>query len=148
VLLEIPEGGCGGLKFAFGAGTCSGTTDLTFTVEDLAKASYKLESYNGVADLGIGNSSTANASYGSQAVGQNGHTYAVQLNGGKPGIVTVTAVRNPEQLSEAAKRLFRQGKAIKVVQSLGGTTGAPDTGDTASGGSQPMVYFDIVYQAQ
>jgi hypothetical protein len=148
VLLEIPEGGCGGLKFSLGAGTCTGSTDVTFTVEDLAKAAYKLESFNGIADLGMGNASTASASYGSQAVGQNGHTYAVQLNGGNVGIVTVTAVRNPEQLSEAAKRLFRQGKAIKVVQSLGGTTAAPDTGDTAAGGSQPMVYFDIVYQGQ
>ena len=81
-------------------------------------------------------------------MGQNGHSYAVQLNGGTVGIVTVTAVRNPEQLSEAAKRLFRQGKAIKVVQTLGGTTAAPDTGDTASGGSQPMVFFEIVYQGQ
>jgi hypothetical protein len=145
VLLELPEGGCGGLKFASGAGSCS-SADITFTVEDLAKATYKLESLSGVADLGLANGSTANASYGSQALGQNGHTYAVQLNGGKVGTVTVTAVRNPEQLSEAAKRLFRQRHAAKIVKNLGGDTDAPETGDTAGTGSTPMVYFDIVYQ--
>jgi hypothetical protein len=146
-LLILSEGACGGLKLAYGAGSCS-SADLTFTVEDLAQGTYKLESEEGVADLGIGNRSYASASFGMEALLQNGRTYAVQTRGGGVGLVTITAVRSPDQLSEAAKRLFRQKQAVTILKSLGGTTGAPETGDIAGTGSQPVVYFDIVYQSQ
>jgi hypothetical protein len=144
-LLILSEGACGGLKLASGAGSCT-SADLTFTVDDLAKATYKLESNDGVADLGIGNTSYANASFGMQALLQNGRTYAVQTRGGTVGLVTITAVRSPQQLSEAAKRLFRNGQAVTIVKSLGGSTDAPETGDTAGKGSEALVYFDITYR--
>ena len=142
VVLQLAEGGCAGLKFALGAGGCSG--DVTITVEDLAKGTYKLEAMNGIADLGVNNTQTANALYNMNALGQSGHTYAVQLKGGKVGLLTMTAVRNPDQLSEAAKRIFR-GQAMRAVRSLGGTTGAPETGDTAPK-SDSYVYFDITFE--
>jgi hypothetical protein len=57
------------------------------------------------------------------------------------------AVRNPDQLSEAAKRIFRK-QVVRVVRNLGGHSAAPDTGDTAPANKDSMVYFDIVYQGQ
>ncbi len=145
-LLILSEGACGGLKIASGAGSCSSSSDLAFTVEDLANGTYKLEANEGVADLGIGNTSYANASFGFQALLQNGRTYAVQTRGGSVGLVTIRAVRSPQQLSEAAKKLFRQGQAVTIVKSLGGSSDAPQTGDVAGKGSDALVYFDITYQ--
>lgn len=142
VVLELGEGGCAGLRFNMGAGGC-GTADVTVTVEDLAKGTYKLEAANGIADLGIGNSQYAAANFSPSALGQNGHTYAVQLRGGKVGILTMTAVRNPDQLSEAAKRVFNKPGA-RVIRQLGNSSGAPEPASA----KESRVYFDISYQGQ
>jgi len=147
VVLELGEGGCAGLRFRGGTGGCGGGADVTVTVEDLAKGTYKLEAANGIADLGVGNArymnASANANFGMQAVAQSGHTYAVQLRGGNVGLFTVNTVRNPNQLSAAAQQVFR-GPASRVVKKLGNSSAAPET-QTAT---ESKVYFDILYQGQ
>ena len=143
VVLELGEGGCAGLRFNLGAGGC-GSADVTVNVEDLAKGTYKLEAAKGIADLGVNNTQYAGASFGPSVLGQNGHTYAVQLAGGKVGLLTMNAVRNPDQLSEAAKRVFR-GPAAKVIRKLGDGTNAPEPQTTTK---DSKVYFDIQYQGQ
>jgi hypothetical protein len=143
VVLQLAEGACAGLKFALGAGGCTG--DVVVTVEDLAKGTYKLEARNGIADLGVNNRQYTNAMFAGETLGQSGHTYAVQLSGGKVGLLTMQAVRNPDQLSEAAKRIFRK-QVVRSVRSLGGSSGAPETGDTAPTKSDAYVYFDIAYE--
>jgi hypothetical protein len=143
VVLELGEGGCAGLRFSLGAGGCT-NADVTVNVEDLAKGTYKLEANNGIADLGIGvASTTSRANFAPHALGQNGHTYAVQLSGGRIGYLTVTAVRSPDQLSEAAKRIFKKPGA-RIIRKLGDTTGAPEP-ETSK---DARVYFDISYQGQ
>jgi len=145
LVLELGEGGCAGLRFNMGAGGCGGSSDVTITVEDLAKGTYRIEAANGVADMGMGRvqSAPANANFNMQVLGQSGHTYAVQLRGGQVGLLTMNAVRNPNQLSEAAQRVFR-GPASRVVQKLGNTSAAPEP-QTAT---DSKVYFDIMYQGQ
>jgi hypothetical protein len=145
-VLELADGACAGLRFNMGAGGCSGSADVTITVEDLAKGTYKLEASNGIADLGMGRSFGTNsaASYSMSAVAQSGHTYAVQLRGGQVGFLTMSAVRNPNQLSEAAQRVFRGGPAAKVVSKLGASTAAPQP----QAATESKVYFDIMYQGQ
>jgi hypothetical protein len=144
-VLELADGGCAGLRFNMGAGGCSGSADVTITVEDLAKGTYKIEAANGIADLGMGRllSASPNQSFSMTVLAQSGHTYAVQLRGGQVGMMTMSAVRNPNQLSEAAQRVFR-GPAAKVVSKLGASTAAPET-QTAT---ESKVYFDIMYQGQ
>jgi hypothetical protein len=142
VVLELGEGGCAGLRFNLGAGGCT-TADVTVTVEDLAKGTYRLEALNGIADLGISNTQYSGANFGASALGQNGHTYAVQLRGGGVGLFTMTAVRSPDQLSEAARRVFRKPGA-RVIRKLGSTSEAPDP----ESAKNPKVYFDISYQSQ
>jgi hypothetical protein len=144
-VLELAEGGCAGLRFNMGAGGCSGSADITITVEDLAKGTYKIEAANGIADLGMGRllSASPNQSFSMTVLAQSGHTYAVQLRGGQVGLLTMSAVRNPNQLSEAAQRVFR-GPAARVVSKLGASSAAPET-QTAT---ESKVYFDIMYQGQ
>jgi hypothetical protein len=145
-VLELAEGGCAGLRFNMGAGGCSGSADVTITVEDLAKGAYKIEAANGIADLGMGRllSPNPNQSFSMTVLAQSGHTYAVQLRGGQVGTLTMSAVRNPNQLSEAAQKVFRGGPVAKVVSKLGASTAAPET-QTAT---ESKVYFDIMYQGQ
>jgi hypothetical protein len=144
-VLELAEGGCAGLRFNMGTGGCSGSADVTITVEDLAKGTYKIEAANGIADLGMGRllSASPNTNFSLTVLGQSGHTYAVQLRGGQVGVLIMNAVRNPNQLSEAAQRVFR-GPASRAVSKLGTSSAAPET-QTAT---QSKVYFDIMYQGQ
>jgi hypothetical protein len=143
-VLELADGACGGLRFNSGAGGCSGSADVTITVEDLGKGTYKLEAANGIADVGMGGlAASSNANFSMTVMGQNGHTYAVQLRGGQVGLLTMK-VRNPNQLSEAAQRVFRGGPAAKVVSKLGASTAAPQP----QAATESKVYFDIMYQGQ
>jgi hypothetical protein len=147
VVLELGDGGCAGLRFATGIGSC-GSADVTVNVEDLAKGVYTLQADNGIADLGTADLLSTNPSvagnYGPQAIAQSGHTYAVQLRGGSVGLFTVTAVRNPNELSEAAQKLFRGGQAGRVMSKLARSSIVQES----QSAQDSRVYFDIIYQGQ
>ena len=154
VFLELPEGGCVGFRFASGAGGQCDGADAALSVEDLATAKYSLTSDQGVGDMGAAQFSAARgsavnaASFSHQVVAVAGHTYAVQLQDGKTGWLTVQAILTYGQLDAQTRRLFGKSGAHKVVRKLGGETGAAEAGDVASGARQPAVYFDVLYQIQ
>jgi len=148
LVLEMGDGGCIGIRFAGGPSGCGGA-DVSVSVEDLAKGVYTLQADIGIADLGFADmrglsANNAATSFGLQAVGQSGHTYAVQLRGGNIGYLTLKAVRNPNQLSAAAQKIFRGGPGGKVITALGKSSAAPEPALDESA----KVYFDIMYQGQ
>jgi hypothetical protein len=145
--LQVAEAACLGFRFASGAGVGCGSADIELSVEDLANGKYVLNGRNGVADLGVGNTSTSSASYGSQALVVVGHTYAVQLPDKSVGLFTVQRVRNPQQLSQRSERVFGHTKTLSV----GKGSGAAQTGDVSGGSgkhSETYVYFDVLYATQ
>ena len=143
ILLEIGEGGCIAFRLATGGTAPCGSGDVDLTVEDVGKGTYALSAAIGIADvtarLGPALGSTAPtaaqlaaASFSSQASGVAGHVYAVQLSGGQIGVLALDSIRSPQQLDARARALFRRA-AIRVLGTLGGSSGPAEPGDTSGG---------------
>ena len=149
VVMELGEGVCAGFKFVSGPMmNCAG--DFSITVQDLGNGQYVLESTEGVADLGAGNTDTSRARFGSQALAVAGHTYAVELASGQIGLLTVNSISNKAQLTVQSQRIFRKVAAANVVKSMGGSTGITEPGEVSGGMGkvQPTVFLDLGYQMQ
>ena len=157
ILLEIEEGACVGLRVTTGSTGMCGSADVEFTVEDLAKGTYRLAALNGIGDLGLnsdpfggGGISAAQLSsvrYASDALAQPGHSYSVQLSGGRTGMLTIASVRSPGQLDAKTRAVF-QATAIKVLKSLGADSQSPSApGDVSGMGTQPVVYVELLLQS-
>jgi len=138
---------CVGLRVSSGsAGACEGG-DMDIVVEDVGSARYALKSISGIADLGIVDPAVADSSgahFGQNVVPIAGHTYAVQLSGGKVAVFKISAILSPSQLAAIAnKRFNRAGRG--VVRGMGGDTGTTDVGDTSGkSSSNAIVYFDLM----
>lgn len=154
IILEMEEGGCIGLHLSTGGTTSCGSADVEITVDDLAKGAYRLEALNGIGDLGqnltptvaVSGARLAGVRYSSQALGLAGHSYAVQLSGGRTGVLTVMSVRSPNQLDAKTRAIFRKN-AARVLKGLGGDTEAPTTAGDISGNEQKaVVYFELMLQ--
>ena len=134
LLLEIQEGACAGMRLSTGSiGPC-GSADLELTIADIAKGVYMLNADGGVADLGaaFGGVAQGRARTSSELAGVAGHSYSVQLSGGRTAVITIDSIRNPRQLDAATRAIFRNS-AVLVMRSLGSDSGAASTGDVAGG---------------
>ncbi len=146
ISLGIPEAACASFQFASGAGGKCGSGDVEISVENLAAGRYSMTARNGIADLGL-STSAKGANYGTQSPLVAGHTYAVQLSGGKVGLLTIQAVRNPKQLAKVAGSRF--DKSGKALRGIGGDSGAVETGDVSAAkpvSSTAQVFFDLAFQ--
>jgi len=148
--LEIADGGCAGFSFASGAGAACGSADLEITVEQLASGHFTLRAPTGIADLGtaFGGGKLAGVQYQSEVPAVAGHSYAVQLGGGKTGILRLTAIRNPAQTSAKGRQVFGAGNVARNVGAA--TTGPVETGDVSGvrPSNQPRAYFEVSSQTQ
>jgi len=77
-----------------------------------------------------------------------GHSYAVQLGGGKTGVLHLVSIRNPAQTSAQGRQAFGAGSAARGVGAA--STGPVETGDVSGvrPSNQPKAYFDVSYQTQ
>jgi hypothetical protein len=134
VLLEIQEGACAGMRLSTGGVGPCGTADLELTIVDIARGIYMLNADFGVADLGAGFGGVVQGSAraSSELAGIAGHSYSVQLSGGRTAVITIDSIRNPRQLDAATRAVFRNS-AIQVMRGLGSDSGAASTGDVAGG---------------
>jgi len=149
VLLEIQEGACAGLRLATGSVGPCGTADLELTIADIAKGIYTLNSSAGVADLGasFGGAAQGAARCSSELAGVTGHSYSVQLSGGRTAAITIDSIRSPGQLDAAARADFRSS-AIVVLRSLGSDSGPAAPGELAGGmRSSATVFVQLTVQA-
>jgi hypothetical protein len=147
--LEVADGGCAGLSFASGGGSC-GSADVEITVEQLASGHYTLTAQSGIADLGtaFGGGKLAGVQYQPEVQAVAGHSYAVQLGGGKTGVLHLTAIRNPAQTKAQGRQAFG---ASSVARNVGAaSTGPVETGDVSGvrPSNQPKAYFEVSYQTQ
>ena len=149
VLLEIQEGACAGMRLSTGSVGPCGTADLELTVADIAKGIYMLSADSGVADLGaaFGGVAPDSARASSELAGVAGHSYSVQLSGGRTAVITIDSIRNPGQLDAATRALFRNS-AVLVMRSLGSASGAAATGDLAGGVRGATVFVQLSVQVQ
>jgi hypothetical protein len=77
-----------------------------------------------------------------------GHTYAVQLTGGKIGILFIERQLTPMQLAAEAKKRFGRS-AIRIVSRLGGGTGPVGVGDVAGSAKiDALTYFELAFSTQ
>jgi len=150
--LEVEDGGCAGLSFASGAGSGCGSADVEISVEQISSGRFTLSAQIGIADLGsaFGGGKLAVVQYEQEAAAVAGHSYAVQLRGGRTGILRLVAIRNPGQTAASSRQVFGGSKTASKVGA--GSSSAPvETGDvsgvhTATG--QSKAYFDVSYQTQ
>ena len=149
VLLEIQEGACAGMRLSTGSVGPCGTADLELTIADIAKGTYMLNAGSGVADLGVsfGGVAQGGARASSELAGVAGHSYSVQLNGGRTAVITIDSIRNPGQLDAATRAVFRNS-AVLVMRSLGSDSGAAATGDLAGGTRGATVFVQLSVQVQ
>jgi hypothetical protein len=133
------------------AGECETGADLDISIVDFASSRFELISQFGIADLGPVSPATANANgvqFSSRASLIVGHTYAVELTGGKVGILFIQRQLTPMQLAAEAKKRFGQN-AIRIVSRLGGGTGPVGAGDVAgSAKSDALTYFELAFTTQ
>src|SRR4051812_4548044 len=110
VMVEVASA-CVGLRVSSGsAGACEGG-DMDIVVEDVGSARYALKSISGIADLGIVDPAVADSSgahFGQNVVPIAGHTYAVQLSGGKVAVFKISAILSPSQLAAIANKRFNR----------------------------------------
>ena len=148
--LQIGDGGCVGFRFASGAGASCGSADVEITAEQLAGGHFTLSAQNGIADLGaaFGGGKLAGVQYQQDAQAVAGHSYAVQLSGGRTGVLRLTAIRNPGQTAAAqGRQAFGVGSPTRNV---GATTGPVETGDVSGvrPSSQSKASIELTYQTQ
>jgi hypothetical protein len=147
VKLEVGEASCLGFRFAAGAGSPCEGADVEFSVQDMSAGRYEIASRNGIIDLGVGSVIPANAAalhFADQASVVAGHTYAVQLSGGRVATITVQAIHNPQQLMVQTNRKFRGTKTM--TRKLGEDAEPVVTGDTSgTAPAAPQVTFELLY---
>jgi len=134
-MVQLGESACVGFRFSSGAGGACGAADVEISLEDAASGVFSLASTRGISDLGVGfagTNATGNLPYTAQIVGAAGHSYAVQLDGGRVGILTIRSFRNPEQRAATANKVFRGGAARKLAARLSKTSEPVETGDVAA----------------
>jgi hypothetical protein len=141
---------CSGFRISSGAVVdCEGGADLDIAIEDFKTSRFTLNASLGVADLGIVDPITADATGASFAANASlvlGHTYAVQMSGGRIGFVKFSASLTPRQLEAEAKRRFGLN-GVRILRKLGGDTGSTGAGDTAGRISQDaLMYFDMIFR--
>jgi len=149
--LELADGGCVGFRFASGAGSACGSADVEISAEQLSSGHFTLSAQIGIADLGsaFGGGKLAVVQYEQEAPAIAGHSYAVQLRGGKTGILRLMAIRNPGQTAAASGQVFGGSKVAGKV-GAGPSSGPVETGDV-SGVRTPgrsKAYFEVSYQTQ
>jgi len=149
--LEVADGGCVGFRFASGGGSACGSADVEISVEQMASGRFTLAAQIGIADLGpaFGGGKLAVVQYQPEVSAVAGHSYAVQLRGGKTGILRLAAIRNPGQTTAKSRQVFGAGKVAGSV-GTGQTSGPVETGDVSGvrTQSQSKAYFDVSYQTQ
>ena len=149
--LEVADGGCVGFSFASGGGSACGSADVEISVEQMASGRFTLAAQIGIADLGpaFGGGKLAVVQYQPEVSAVAGHSYAVQLRGGKTGILRLMAIRNPGQTTAKSRQVFGAGKVAGSV-GTGQTSGPVETGDVSGvrTPSQSKAYFDVSYQTQ
>ncbi len=145
--LAVTESACTGFRFASGGATRCDSADVEITVDEAGSGRYTLASQNGIADLGPAGMAPqlAAARYAPQAAGIAGHSYAVQLGGGRVGVLTLQSIRSYGQLDARTRRLFRGGSAGKNISKLGSDTGPVEAGDVSGHAPEAAVYFEIAY---
>jgi hypothetical protein len=148
-LIEIAESACAGFRFASGASSSCGSSDVEISFDDAASGRFSLRSNRGIADLGMNTSgtSTAGAQYTSQLIAAAGHAYAVQLDGGRVGVLTIRAIRNPRQNGATADKVFHGGAAGRLAGKIGRKAGPVDTGEVSGAQTHDAVVavLDVLY---
>lgn len=150
VMVEVASA-CIGLRVATGSQMGCESADLDIMVLDAASARYVLRSLDGVADLGMVDPATADASraqFTSQLPAQSGHTYAVRLSGGQIAVFKVDNILSPRQLELMAQKRF-QGGSRRMLRGLAGDSQPVAAGDT-TGTVNPnaIVYFDLILRSR
>lgn len=149
--LEVADGGCVGFSFASGAGSACGSANVEISVEQMASGRFTLAAQIGIADLGpaFGGGKLAAVQYEQEAPAVAGHSYAVQLRGGRTGILRLMAIRNPGQTAATSRQAFGGSKVASKV-GAGQSSGPVETGDVSGvrTPSQSKAYFDVSYQTQ
>ena len=148
-LIEIAESACAGFRFASGANNNCGSSDIEISFDDAASGRFSLRSNRGIADLGMNTAgtSTAGVQYTSQLIAAAGHAYAVQLEGGRVGVLTIRGIRNPHQNGAAADKVFHGGAAGRVAGKVGRRAGPVDTGEVSGAQTHDTVVavLDVLY---
>jgi len=148
-LIEIAESACAGFRFSSGATNSCGASDVEISFDDAASGRFSLRSNRGIADLGMNTpvNSTAGAQYTSQLIAAAGHAYAVQLDGGRVGVLTIRAIRNPHQNGAAADKVFHGGAAGRLAGKVGRKAGPVDTGEVSGAQTHEAVVavLDVLY---
>jgi len=143
-IYELAEG-CNGVRISSGSIAPCESGELDLNVDDLAAGRYSINSSNGVADLGtvdVATASATGAQFTSRVSAMAGHTYAVQLNGGRTAFFTLSAVLSPRQLEALAGKKFNGSAAVNVIRQIGGGSG--NIGDVAQSSHKGIyVYFDL-----
>jgi hypothetical protein len=146
----VTQIGCAGFSFNSGVASACGSGDVEFAFEDAASGRFSLSSNRGIADVGAEyNRATASTptSFATQAAAAIGHSYAVQLAGGRIGVLTLRGVSNPHRRAVIANRRFGGGAAAKAAARLGRGSGPVETGDV-SGAATPeevLAVLDVLY---
>jgi hypothetical protein len=87
------------------------------------------------------------AQYATDLPLQAGHTYAVKTGSNQTGIIVVQGVRPTGQLEAQVRKVFRT-QAVKIIKSLGGVSGATETGDVSGVQARgASVWLDVVFKA-
>ncbi len=150
VIIEAAEG-CTGVRLSSGASAACDSTDMNILVEDIGSNKFAFTSQAGMNDLGAINAAAAqpaSSSFTQRTIATAGHTYAVQLSGGKTALFTLNAIQNPRQLNAAAQKRF-QKNGRKLIGRMGGEGSGVELGDVSGhDASAAVVYFDISYRIQ
>ena len=155
LVIGVGEGACLGLRFNAGASSDCASADVGISVEDLSAGRYAFMAPSGIADLGYVSPGTtaqtlAQAGFAPEATPIAGHSYAVRLRSGKVGILTLRAIRNPQQKRTAVGKVFNSGgmgQRRGGPVALGGSSRPVETGDVAPiPQSEAKAYFELSYE--
>ncbi|MEO5937254.1 MAG: CARDB domain-containing protein, partial [Terriglobales bacterium] len=141
---------CSGFRISSGAVVdCDAGADLDITIEDFKNSRFTLNAALGIADLGVVEPSRADAAgvlFNANAALVLGHTYAVQVSGGRVGYVKFSASLTPRQLAAQAKLRFGLN-GVRILKKLGGDTGSTGAGDVAGRiSADALMYFDMTFR--
>jgi hypothetical protein len=149
VLIQIAESACSGFRFNSGASSTCGSSDVEIAFEEAATGRFSLASSRGISDMGFtySGNGNGNAQYTSRVLAVAGHSYAVQLDGGKVGILTIRTISNPGQKSATANKVFRGGSSGRITRRLGKTTEPVQTGDVSGAATHDGIVatLDVLY---
>ncbi len=141
---------CSGFRLSSGAVVdCDAGADLDITIEDFKSSRFVLNAALGVADIGVvepNRAEAADAQFNANATLILGHTYAVQMSGGRVGYVKFSASLTPRQLAAEAKLRFGLN-GVRILKKLGGDTGSTGAGDVAGRiSADALMYFDMTFR--